>query len=250
MLKLTTLITALLLSSHLFSSQIQPAQRETLLVGVFPEDYPPLYWHDERKGIIEKLLDKISSTSRFDFTFERAPFNRLIHKVATSRIDIEPWTSEAWRSRVASKVYFTTPYARHCEVLVYNKDNIFSVNTAADLTGKRLGVVKGYTFNSFTELFSNKSIYRVNSSSEERVLNLLSHRRTDVALIDQLIAAHLFKTKYPNQFVTGNQFDCVPVSFMLSKTKIKQAIEISEILQKLKKEGFIDQLLIEVKAQD
>lgn len=250
MIKLTALITLCLLSNHALSDQSQPSTRddpprETLQVGVFPDDYPPLYWHDERQGIVERLLKKISSVSRFDFSYTRAPFNRLIHKVATGRIDLETWTSEAWRSRVSSQVYFTAPYAEHCEILVYRRNNVFPVTSPSDLHGKRLGVVKGFTFNSFTKLFASKVIYRINSSNEERVLNLLLHGRTDAALMDQLIASYLFRTTYPNQFQKGNQFDCVPVSFMFSKKKIKQGIKISKILQQLKKEGFIDRLMNE-----
>ncbi|UYM14790.1 substrate-binding periplasmic protein [Endozoicomonas euniceicola] len=255
MYRLPTLIIAVLFSASAFSSQSAPItsdaiehdtnQRETLLVGLFPQDYPPLYWHDERKGIIEKLLDKVSSVSRFDFIYKSAPFHRLIQRVAKGKIDLEPWSSQVWRFRVKDSVYFTSPYAEHCEVIIFQKGHVFPVSQPADLAGKRLGVVKGFVYNSFTELFAKKTIYRVNSSNEERVLNLLNHGRTDAALIDQLVADYLLSTTYPQTFTRGGKFDCVPVSFMFSKTKIRQGMEISKVLQTLKNEGFIDQLLEE-----
>ncbi|MET4695727.1 substrate-binding periplasmic protein [Endozoicomonas lisbonensis] len=250
MYRFPTLIIAVIFSGFAFANpdvntKNDANQRETLLVGVFPQDYPPLYWHDERKGIIEKLLDKVSSVSRFDFAYRSVPFHRLIQRVAKGKIDLEAWTSRSWRFRVKDNVYFTSPYADHCEIMIFQKDHVFPVNQPADLAGKRLGVVKGYVYNSFTELFAKKTIYRINSSNEERVLNLLSYGRTDAALIDQLIADYLLSTTYPQAFARGNKFDCVPVSFMFSKTKIKQGMEISKVLQTLKNEGFIDQLLEE-----
>ena len=104
MYRLPALIIAVIFSAFAFSSQSTPIksdvikhdtnQRETLLVGLFPQDYPPLYWHDERKGIIEKILDKVSSVSRFDFIYTSAPFHRLIQRVAKGKIDLEPWSSQ------------------------------------------------------------------------------------------------------------------------------------------------------------
>ena len=253
MYRLYTLIIAVSLNLLAFSSTADsikksvtdngPAQRETLKVGVFPQDYPPLYWHDARKGIIEKLLDKISSVSRFDFVYTSAPLNRLMMKVSNGKIDLEPWSSEVWRSRIKDSVYFTSSYAEHCDRLIFQKGLSFPVDRPADLSGKRLGVVKSYVFKSFTELFAKNVIYRVNSSNEERALNLLNHGRTDAALIDQLIANHLLKTTYPQTFEKGKTFDCVPVSFMFRKAKLRQGIEINQVLQTLKKEGFIEQLL-------
>ncbi|AMO57804.1 hypothetical protein GZ77_13050 [Endozoicomonas montiporae] len=245
--RLFILIIAVFLSLSTFyrpyAEESVPRQRETLTVGVFPQDYPPLHWHDARKGIIEKLLDKVSSVSHFDFVFSKAPFHRLIMKVEKGKIDLEPWTSEVWRTRVKDNAYFTSPYTEHCEVLIFQKDRSFPVKRPFDLAGKRLGVVKGYAFQSFSKLFAKNVIYRVNSSNEERVLNLLSRGRTDAALIDELIADYLLKTTYSQAFVKSSTFDCVPVSFMFHKSKLRQGVEINKILQTLKKEGFIEQLL-------
>ncbi|WP_172806823.1 substrate-binding periplasmic protein [Endozoicomonas arenosclerae] len=237
----------LLASILLLASPFSQAQEErvTITTGFFPTDYPPLFWIDDKKGIVQKTLDAVSQRSHFDFREHYYPFNRIIHKVGNGSLDLEAWTSPQWRERVADKVYFTEPFSEHCEVIVQPKDSLLKINRPGDLQGKRLGVVQNYTFNTFEPFFQSGEVIRNNSKDEEHVLKLLEKGRNDAALMDELVARYLMKTRFKGEFKLGKTFDCVPITFMFSKSVEKHGKAINKILQELKSEGVIDQILEE-----
>ncbi|MGI9283305.1 MAG: substrate-binding periplasmic protein [Endozoicomonas sp.] len=229
------------------SSTISLADKDRISVstGMLPTDYPPLFWIDDKKGILQKILEAISQRSVYDFKEEYYPFNRIIYKVGNGSLDLEAWTSPLWRENISSKVYFTEPFTEHCEVIVQLKDNDLKVNHPKDLQGMRLGVVQNYTFKTFEPYFQSGDVIRNNSKDDIHVLRLLMKGRNNAALMSELVARYLMKTRYPELFVTGKKFDCVPITFMFSKSTEQQGKEINTILQKLKSEGVIDQILRE-----
>ncbi|WP_422410758.1 MULTISPECIES: substrate-binding periplasmic protein [unclassified Endozoicomonas] len=217
--------------------------RITISTGMYPTDYPPLSWKDGRKGIVQKTLEAISERSDFDFTEEYYPFNRIIYKVGNGSLDLQAWSSPQWREGVSGKVYFTEPFAEHCEIIVQLQGSKLEVNQPGDLQGKRLGVVQNYTFKTFEPYFQSGEVIRHNSRDEVHALKLLEKGRNDAALMDEMVARHLIKTRFAGLFVTGKTFDCVPVTFMFSKSAEKHGIKINRILQKLNSEGVIDQII-------
>ncbi len=208
----------------------------------FPEDYPPLFWHDEREGIIEQTLAAISERSHFLFERKLYPFNRLIQHVAEGKLDLEAWTSPAWRQSVKDKVYFTEPFTRHCEIMVFLKDKPFHVESPKDLIGKKVGTVQGFTFPSYTDYFDSNKIQRISGNDEEGVLHMLKHGRSELAFMDELAANYLLKQKQFNSFESKNHFDCVPITFMFNKEKETTGKKINEILLNLKQEGIIEKI--------
>ncbi|KEQ18869.1 substrate-binding periplasmic protein [Endozoicomonas numazuensis] len=226
-------------------SSFADKDRLSISAGLLPSDYPPLFWIDDKKGIVQKILEAISQRSSYDFKEEYYPFNRIIYKVGNDSLDLEAWTSPQWRESIAKNVYFTAPFTEHCEVIVQLKDSDLEVNHPSDLRGKRLGVVQNYTFKTFEPFFETGEVIRNNSKDEMHVLRLLMKGRNNAALMDELVARYLMKTRFPGTFKTGKTFDCVPIAFMFSKSAEKQGKEINSILQKLKSEGIIDQIMKE-----
>ncbi|WP_252178951.1 transporter substrate-binding domain-containing protein [Endozoicomonas sp. 4G] len=242
---LQLLIFCLLLPSAL---TLADEDRIAISTGLFPTNYPPLFWidgKDGKKGIVQKILEAVSQRSNYDFVEEYYPFNRIIYKVGNGSLDLEAWSSPQWRERVAEKVYFTEPFSEHCEVIVQLKYSDQGVSQPSDLRGKRLGVVQNYTYKTFEPYFQSGEVIRNNSKDELHVLKLLEKGRSDAALMDELVAQHLMKTRFTGLFATGKRFDCVPVTFMFSKSAEQHGKKINTILQELKAEGVIDQILEE-----
>ncbi|WP_066013102.1 substrate-binding periplasmic protein [Endozoicomonas atrinae] len=237
---------AVLLCNTLFSVTFVHAHKtneEIIRVGLLPEDYPPLFWVNENKGIVKDILNAVSENSRFEFEYFYYPFNRLISKVISNELDVETWTSAAWRKKYKQHTYFTKPIAKHCEVTVFRKGESFNTPSPGSMTGKRLGVVQNYTFPSFEPLFADRSIYRADAKNERGVLKMLAYMRTDLALMDRTIASYLLRHHFQNQFETGSVFDCVPITFMFHKNKEQQGKEIDKVLQKLKRDGVIEKII-------
>ena len=105
---------------------------------------------------------------------------------------------------------FTEPFTQHCEVMIFLKNKSLKIDNPKQLIGKKVGTVQNFTFPSYSHYFSNNSIYRVSASNEKGVLNMLKYGRSDLAFMDEIVASHLIKTKYNNEFELKNTFDCVP----------------------------------------
>lgn len=220
------------------------AKNEVIIrVGLLPQDYPPLFWIEEDKGIVKDILKAVSENSRFRFEFSYYPFNRLINKVVSNELDMETWTSSVWRAKYKQDTYFTTPISEHCEVTVFRKGESFEANSPVVFIGKRIGVVQNFTFPSFEPFFDEGSIHRADASNEQGVLKMLAHKRTDLALMDQTVFDHLASNDTQDMFETGSVFDCVPISFMFNKNKEQHGKEIDNVLQKLKRKGVIDKII-------
>ncbi len=239
---LLTVMATLLLTP--FTAMAEPESKTTVIsVGLFPNDYPPLFWHGEKKGIIQLTLQAIEEVSQFRFEPRFYPFNRLIMNVEKGELDLEAWTSTAWRGHLKDKVYFTKPVAQHCEIMVFPAEKSFSINKPEQLFAKKVGTVQNFTFPSYEPLFTSQKITRVDALDENHVLKMLSFGRTDLAFMDDLVAQHLIKTQWPDQFELGDRFDCVPIVFMFSKNKTVEGQAIDKILQNLKEKGTIDEII-------
>ncbi len=224
-------------------AQSHTVKEEVIRVGLLSENYPPLFWRDEDKGIVKEVLKAVSENSRFTFEYSYYPFNRLISKVINNELDVEAWTSPAWRTPYKQQTYFTNAIAEHCEITIFRKNESFKTPSPDSIVGKRLGVVQNFTFPSFEPFFANKSIYRADGSNEQGVLKMLAYKRTDLALMDRTVADYLLNNQFPDQFETGSVFDCVPVSFMFNINKNQQGKEIDKVLQRLKRDGVIESIL-------
>ncbi|WP_461535942.1 substrate-binding periplasmic protein [Spongorhabdus nitratireducens] len=218
-------------------------EKKVITVGLYPEDYPPLFWHQEKQGIIQLTLEAIERVSNYQFETQVYPFNRLIKKVADGELDLEAWTSPAWRQNVKDHVFFTSPITEHCEVMVFPKGKKIQVQSAPDLFGKKVGTVASFTFPSYQDHFESKKITRVDALDENHVFKMLSFGRTELAFMDALVAQHLMKSNWSKEFELGERFDCVPVAFMFSKDKAEDGREINKILQQLKQQGKIEEIL-------
>lgn len=223
--------------------QAHSMKEVVIRVGLLQQDYPPLFWIEEDKGIVKDILKAVSENSRFRFEFSYYPFNRLINKVVSNELDMETWTSPVWRTKYKQHTYFTNPISEHCEVTVFRKGESIKASSPAVFIGKRIGVVQNFTFPIFEPFFDEGSIHRADASNEQGVLKMLAHKRTDLALMDQTVFEHLTSNETQDIFEIGSLFDCVPVSFMFHKNQEHHGKEIDIVLQKLKRKGIIDKII-------
>ncbi len=223
--------------------QAHSRKEVVIRVGLLQQDYPPLFWIEEDKGIVKDILKAVSENSRFRFEFSYYPFNRLINKVVSNELDMETWTSPVWRTKYKQHTYFTNPISEHCEVTVFRKGEAIKASSPAVFIGKRIGVVQNFTFPIFEPFFDEGSIHRADASNEQGVLKMLAHKRTDLALMDQTVFEHLASNDPQDIFEIGSLFDCVPVSFMLNINQEQHGKEIDTVLQKLKRKGIIDKII-------
>ncbi len=234
----------LMLVLGIFTSPAQARIEDRILrVALLPDDHLPYYSAMEnRDGIVRELLELIRSRADISFESHYYPRNRLLKKLDTGDLDLMPWTSSHWH-REKQNVYFTRPFAEHCNVLLFRKGQSLPVYHPRDLYGQVVGTVRDYGYQELDDYFRTGLITRINLRNEQQVFDMLVKRRYDVAIAGETQARYLINHYYQDTIETGPTIDCVPVSMMFSAQKEASGKLVDRILQQLMTEGEIQRLL-------
>ncbi|WP_345196877.1 substrate-binding periplasmic protein [Kistimonas scapharcae] len=214
-----------------------------LRVALLPDNHLPYYSAMENQdGIVRELLELIRSRADISFEPHYYPRNRQLKKIDKGELDLVPWTSEQWHQEKQS-VYFTRPFAEHCNVLLFRKDQSQPVYHPRDLYGQVVGTVRDYSYQELDDYFRTGLITRINLRNELQVFDMLVKRRYDVAIAGETQARYLINHYYQDTIETGPTINCVPVSMMFSAQKEASGKLVDRILQQLMTEGEIQRLL-------
>ena len=225
-----------------FSAQARVEDR-ILRVALLPDNHLPYYSAmDNQAGIVRELLKLIRDRADVRFESHYYPRNRLLKKLDQGDLDLMPWTSEHWH-KDKQNVYFTRPFAEHCNVLLFRKDQGLPVYHPRDLYGQVVGTVRNYGYQGLDDYFRTGLITRISLRNEQQVFDMLQKRRYDVAIAGETQARYLINHYYQDIIETGPTLNCVPVSMMFSAQKVASGKLVDRILQQLMTEGEIQRLL-------
>ncbi|WP_342116780.1 substrate-binding periplasmic protein [Pseudoduganella sp. OTU4001] len=214
------------------------AKSETLKVGFY--DYPPMMIESGRTGIYQELLDELSKITGHRFQIQYFPYARLAHEFNLGRIDIEPGVFPGWvrNQRVPGK--FSVPFGRVVDVLVFAPGKYFPISTPRDLSGRTLGLVRGYAYPDLRELFDSGVVHRADAVSEAQLLVMLAAGRMDQILINKAVAQYNILTvpKY-REFVVGDVLGSFDVSIRVHPSKRTLLPLLDEAILAMKRSGAI-----------
>lgn len=151
----------------------------------YNDSYPPVSFVQDgrKKGIVNDLMHSVCALTGDTFSFVQAPFQRAMLMFENGDIDIEPSVSPEWRRGGGRSVY-TIPYRRTEDVMLFADERTFiDVRCPLDLKGKRIGVVRGYSYPEYDELFAAGILDRDDSRTESKLLERLLLRRVDVVFV-------------------------------------------------------------------
>jgi polar amino acid transport system substrate-binding protein len=150
----------------------------------------------EKSGIFIDIFDRLSQLTGYKFNFTQLPVARGLREFNLGNIDIEPGINKNWRLHQKEVGLFTIPYASSVEVLfgIKHKD----INTAVDLYGNMVGVVRGYSYQMLDDHFGKRKIVKVENKSENELLKQLSRDHLDYICIGDITAKYyqLLNPKY------------------------------------------------------
>jgi polar amino acid transport system substrate-binding protein len=117
-------------------------------------------------------------------------------------------SAAAWKDAERERVLiFSQPYLENRLVLVGVRGADTSAKTLADLAGKRVAIVEGY---SYGDSITNAGLVLVPSTSEEDSLTLLLKRAVDYTLMDDLVVQYIV-SNYPDEAATRLQIGSTPL---------------------------------------
>jgi polar amino acid transport system substrate-binding protein len=221
-----------------FAAWLTDARADTFRVGFY--NYPPMMIENGRTGIYQELLDELSKVTGHRFQIQYFPYARLAKKFDLGQIDLEPGVFPGWVKQQRVPGMFSVPFGKVVDVLVFSPGKYFQVNTPRDLSGKTLGLVRGYTYPDLHELFDSGVVHRSDAVSETQLMAMLAVGRIDQILINKAVAQYniLQVPKY-REFVLGSVVGSFDVSMRVHPSKKALLPQLDDAIVSMKRSGAI-----------
>lgn len=214
------------------------ARSDTIKVGFY--NYPPMMIQSGRRGIYQEILDELSKMTGHRFQIQYFPYARLTKVFELGQIDLEPGVYPGWVKQQRVPGVFSVPFGKVVDVLVFAPGKHFRMNTPRDLSGKTIGLVRGYTYPDLRELFESGVVHRSDAVSETQLMAMLAAGRMDQILINKAVAQYniLMVPKY-REFVLGDVLGSFDVSMRVHPSKRALLPELDEAIAAMKRSGAI-----------
>lgn len=226
------------LSCLLLTVWCMQARSDTLKVGFY--DYPPMMIENGQTGIYQDILDELSKITGHRFQIRYFPYARLAREFDSGRIDLEPGVFPGWVKQQKVPGMFSVPFGKVVDVLVFAPGKHFPMRTPRDLSGRTIGLVRGYTYPDLRELFDIGAVHRADAVSEAQLMAMLAAGRMDQILINKAVAQYniLQVPKY-REFVLGDVLGSFDVSMRVHPSKKALVPALDEAILTMKRSGAI-----------
>lgn len=170
-----------------------PAQAESVTIAGC-ENYAP--YSDAAlpgKGFANDLTAKIMKQAGYDVAVSVLPWVRALEGTESGEFDILP---SAWFTEErGQKLLFSAPIAQSRLVFVKSAESKFEFHEMKDLTGLRIGIVSGYTYEPdfmASPLFQRQAVADVLAN-----LRRVATRHIDLTLDDELTVRFIIHSRAP-----------------------------------------------------
>ncbi|MEH6403966.1 MAG: transporter substrate-binding domain-containing protein [Sneathiella sp.] len=165
-------------------------ERATLSYSVdYSSGYFPYVTPDrENPGIIVELIQKILRKANIDgqqFTF---PYKRGSEFFRSGKVDMS-WSNPDWfpGKRFPSGSIGTEYIIKVRDILIYRPEQEWQWRDALSILSKPVGTVRGYRYH------DEQRIERIDVANEEKLVQMVSLDRIDVAIINEYAARYFVK---------------------------------------------------------
>ncbi|MGI0115819.1 substrate-binding periplasmic protein [Zooshikella sp. RANM57] len=209
------------------------------------EDFPPYFFKegDSFRGFYSDFFDALSQKMGDHFSFHDVPFTRSLIMFETNQVDIEPGVNPVWRAGEKVQGLYTIPYAQSVDILLFAPGKRIPVSASEDLEGKRIGVIRGYQYPSFTRFFQSGTILRVDMTRESQLLGMLELGRLDQIIINKYLALYLMKQNPDyKDFEVGYEVSSVDIMLRIHPNKAEALPRFNSAIKQLTDSGTIEQI--------
>lgn len=170
-----------------------PAWPEKIIAAGDP--YPPFTDPAQPKqGISLQIIRAAYASQNYDVEMRFMPWARAIEGVKNGVYDILPATW--WTQERTTFLLYSEPYIKSEIKFIKRKDDPFEYTGLGSLTGKTVGIVRGYGYgDDFLEAtnFNRAEVAEVIQNIKKLVLG-----RIDLTLEDEIVARWIIKHNAPN----------------------------------------------------
>jgi polar amino acid transport system substrate-binding protein len=173
-------ITLVFIAMFLFS----PAQaKDPLLLS--NDAWPPFIIKGNKQGTAEELVCQALERSGWPCMVKVSDWDVVLNE---ARIGVIDGIAAAWRNPERETfLLFSEPYLTNRIIPVVNDENPVTVESLADLSGRRVALVTDYAYgDEITDALSNFNV--VSSKNSLGAIRAVRNGEADVALVDELVA--------------------------------------------------------------
>lgn len=218
---------------------------ETLKVVLYDGGSPPLFFAkgDSNTGIYVDLLNEIGAVSGHQFEFQYYPTKRAMVLFEEGAIDVEVGINPAWRSSSKVPGEYSVPFGQSEDVVIFQQGKAKPVTSADDLSGQKVGTIKGFYYAGYMDAFASKSINRQDSLDEDKLMQKMAGGRLDAAFIRK--EAVQYRIKVDSKFkelVIGDVIGSADIMLRVHPSKSSVIESLNTAIKTLKGNGKLDEI--------
>lgn len=234
---LKTLVFLVLLAN--FSS---PCWAQSYVVGGY--DYPPFIYAKATQGIYVELMKELALVSQQTFKWEHYPYARLDALFTKASVHVEVGSSPLWTSSKRVPGFYTVPFYTLKDVVVFRRSEETSMKSFSDLIGKRVGLVRGYSFPQFQKAFDDGIATRIDAANELGLMKLLINKRVDQIFVSQdLFLYHQKANKEFIDLISGDVVGSYEVAIRVHPNYKSLVSTLDKGIKTLKEKGVIKKII-------
>ncbi len=208
--------------------------------------WPPFTNTENEKSVAIDLVKLALKRIEVETKFSIIDFDDVIVGVEKGTYD---GSAALWENKEREKtLIFSEPYLQNQLVLVGLKGADVSIETVAELAGKKIGVVKDYAYGN--RLLDAPNLELVFSESDQNNLEKLFDKQIDYLLVDNLLIQYLLKYQLNdvNELlsISGTPFKTKTLHFALNRNVENAKEIIDKFNEKIKimiKDGTYNEVL-------
>ncbi|OLU28104.1 cystine ABC transporter substrate-binding protein [Pseudomonas sp. PA15(2017)] len=205
--------------------------------------YPPFNFQDESgklAGFEVDLANALAKELGVTASFQPTKWDGILASLESGRIDVV--INQVTISDERKKKYdFSTPYTVSGIQALTRKSEADSVNTAADLAGKKVGVGLGTNYEQWLKENVPQADIRTYDDDPTKFQDL-NVGRIDVVLVDRLAAFEMVAKTGERMAVAGDAFSRQESGIAIRKGNPQLLAAIDKALAKLRSDGTLKQL--------
>jgi polar amino acid transport system substrate-binding protein len=218
---------------------LQNGFAEQINVGFY--HYPPLMIEDQKIGIYHDIIHELGKLTHDTFKIQYYPYSRVALLFNKNELDMEPGVYPGWVKNHKVPGVFSLAFGKVIDAVIFRPGKRYPVKTPEDLSGKTVGMVRGYSYPNLQTLLKNGSIKRSHGENEQQLLAMLAAGRFNQILINKS-AAQFYIAQVPEyaELEVGDALDIYPVSMRIHPSKKAVLSRLNEAILKLRESGKIE----------
>ena len=197
-------------------------------------------------GIGHDILTEIARRTGDSIKMQKLPNRRALKLFDEGKVDLIVIDSPLWNDpKNMSGMLFSDDLMMVSEYIYFLRDNYIEVKTPADLAGKTVNILHGYSYPAFDAAFSNGTVQKYEVYNERSLLEMLMKKRASAIFMDS-IAFHynVQKFKYdPTLFRSSLQLSNAPLGIKVRRARADILPRFNQAIAEMKADGSIDKIV-------